>query len=310
MSESRRGLMPYAALVGLALIWGGSFLAIKIAVRDMSPEMVLLSRATFGCVGLGLIVRAMGRPLFGAGWRSRVFSFAFMAVTNAVIPWIFIAWGEERISSALASILNATTTLWTAALVYWIVPTERPSFINYIGVLLGFGGVVVLVYPDLSAHGITGNFLGAMAVVVAALSYAINAIYQRRKMRDVSVFEVSLGQLVATAIIAIPLAAPTLPQAHFHLASVAAVVALGVLATSVGYLLYYFVMNTLGAVRAAGVTLLVPVTAVFWGVVLLRESLSVPIIAGMVVILAGVVLSNLRRTPRREPAIARDSAAA
>ena len=303
-------MMPYAALIGLALIWGGSFLAIKVAVRDMSPEMVLLSRSTFGLLGLAVIVRAMGRPLFSAGWRRRVFSFGFMAVTNAVIPWIFIAWGEERISSGLASILNATTTLWTAALVYWVVPSERPSFVNYIGVLLGFAGVVVLVYPDLSAHGVTGNFFGAMAVVVASLSYAINAIYQRRKMREVSIFEVSLGQLVATVLIAIPLAAPTLPQAHFHLASVAAVIALGVLATSVGWVLYYFVMNTLGAVRAAGVTLLVPVTAVFWGVVLLRESLSVPVVAGMLVILAGIVLSNLRRSPRLEPATEHDTAAA
>jgi len=297
VSESRSG-SPYFALIGLALIWGGSFLAIKLAVQDMSPEVLLLFRSASGFLALAIILLIIGRPLFSEGWRTRLGSFAIMAVTNAVIPWIAIAWGEERISSGLASILNATTTLWTAVLIYWVVPAERPTLLNYLGVALGFTGVVVLVYPDLSAHGVTGNVLGALAVVVAALSYAVNALYQRRRMRHVSVFEVSLGQLAATVLIAIPIAAPTLPQLHVRPLSMAAVIALGVAATGVAYLLYYYVMNTLGAVRAAGVTLLVPVTAVFWGVVLLHETLSLPIVGGMAIILCGIVLTNLRRTPR------------
>jgi drug/metabolite transporter (DMT)-like permease len=115
-------------------------------------------------------------------------------------------------------------------------------------------------------------------------------------MRHVSVTEVSLGQLAATVVFAIPIAAPTLPQLHVRLESMVAVIALGAVATGVAYLLYYYVMNTLGAVRAAGVTLLVPVTAVFWGVVLLHETLTIPIVAGMAVILSGIVLTNLRRT--------------
>ena len=291
-------MLPYAALIGLALIWGSSFLFIKLAVRDMSPEVLLLLRSAGGLVTLAIIVRAMGRPLLSAGWRTRLVSFAIMACTNAVIPWILIAWGEEHITSGLASILNATTTLWTAVLIYWVMPSERPSALNYLGVVLGFAGVIILVSPDVSAHGISGNFFGAMAVVVAALSYAINALYQRRKMRDLSVFDVSLGQLAATVLFAIPLAAPTLPQVHLRFASLAAVLALGAAATGVAYLLYYFVMNTLGAVRAAGVTLLVPVTAVIYGVVLLHEALSVSTLAGMAVILAGIVLTNLRRSRR------------
>lgn len=310
MSTSRNPALPYAALISLALIWGASFLFIKLAVRDMSPEMMLLVRSASGFITLAVIVAAMGRPLFGAGWRTRLYSFAFMAITNAVIPWVAIGWGEERISSGLASILNATTTLWTAVLIYWVVPSERPSPLNYAGVLIGFVGVILLVYPDLAAHGVTGSFFGAMAVVLAAISYAVNALYQRRKMRDVSIFEVSLGQLAASVLFAIPLAAPTLPHMHLQPISLAAVLALGAGGTGIAYLLYYYVMNTLGAVRAAGVTLLVPITAVFWGVVLLGESLSVSIVAGMLVILAGVVLTNLRRVPRRAPAVEADSAAA
>ncbi|HSS92967.1 MAG TPA: DMT family transporter [Candidatus Dormibacteraeota bacterium] len=310
MSEARHPLLPYAALAGLALIWGASFLFIKVAVQDMSPTVLLLLRSASGALVLALVVRAMGRPLLGEGWRRRLGSFAIMALTNAVVPWILIAWGEERISSGLASILNSTTTLWTAVLIYWAIPTERPSMVNYVGVVVGFAGVVILVLPDISSHGVSGNFFGAMAVVLAALSYAVNAIYQRRKMRKVSVFEVSLGQLMATVLFAIPLAAPSLPHVHIALSSMAAVLALGAGGTGVAYLLYFYVINTLGAVRAAGVTLLVPVTAVFWGVVLLHETLSLPVLAGMVVILVGIVLTNLRRSVRSAPVAERESAVA
>jgi drug/metabolite transporter (DMT)-like permease len=308
--SDRRAVLPYAAFIGLALIWGVSFLLIKLAVHDMSPPVLLLFRSASGFLALAAILTAMRRSLLGPGWRGHLVSFAIMGVTNAVIPWISIAWGEERISSGLASILNSTTTLWTAVLVYWVMPSERPSLVNYIGVMIGFAGVIVLVYPDIAAHGISGNVLGALAVVLASLSYAVNALYQRRKMRNVSVFEVSLGQLAASTLFAVPLAAPSIGQLQIHFVSLAAVLALGAIGTGVAYLLYYFVMNSLGAVRAAGVTFLVPVTAVFWGVVLLHETLSLTILVGMVVILAGIVLTNLRRQPRREPATERDSAAA
>jgi drug/metabolite transporter (DMT)-like permease len=303
-------LKPYLALAGLALIWGASFLLIKVAVHDMSPTVLLLIRSTSGLVALAVIVKAMGRPFLGEGWRTRLGSFAIMAITNAIVPWVAIAWGEERITSGLASILNSTTTLWTAVLIFWAMPAERPTKVGYLGVVLGFAGVVILVLPDILAHGVSGNFLGAMAVLVAALSYAANAIYQRRKMRHVSVFDVSIGQLAATVIFAIPLAAPSLPHVHVALTSMAAVIALGAGATGIAYLLYYYVMNTLGAVRAAGVTLLVPITAVFWGVVLLHEGLSWAIVIGMAVILAGTVLTNLRRRVSREPLVTRDSAVA
>jgi len=297
-------------MAALALIWGVSFLLIKVAVQDMSPTVLLLLRSASGLLGLAVIVKAMGRPLIGPGWRTRLGSFAFMAVTNAIIPWIAIAWGEERISSGLASILNSTTTLWTAIIIYWAMPSERPSIVNYVGVVVGFAGVVILVLPDLRTHGVSANVLGTLAVLVASLSYALNAIYQRTRMRNVSVFDISIGQLAAATVFAIPLAIPSLPSVHVAWQSLAAVLALGAAGTGVAYLLYYFVMNSLGAVRAAGVTFLVPITAVFWGVVLLHETVNLPMVIGMAVILGGVLLANLRRGERRQPEVDRDTAAA
>ena len=307
---SRSSLLPYLAFVANALIWGVSFLLIKLGVEGMSPAALVLFRTTSGFLALAAILLIWRRRLFDADWRPLVFSFVFMAVTNAIIPWTAIAWGEERISSGLASILNSTTVLWTALLIYWVMPSERPTFVNYIGVVVGFAGVVILVLPDIVAHGITGDVLGAIAVVIASLSYAVNAMYQRRKMRNVSVFDISVGQLAAGALMSLPIAVTTLPSLHVEFVPIAAVIALGATGTGVAYLLYYYVMNTLGAVRAAGVTFLVPVTAVFWGVLLLHETISVTFVVGMVVILGGIVLTNLRRRPRRVAQAEGDAAAA
>ena len=309
MSDSNRRLLPYLALAALALIWGVSFLLIKIAVHDMGPTALVLIRSLSGCVALALVVRAMGRPLFGEGWRRRIIPFALLGITGGLLPWAAIAWGETRISSGLASILNSTTPLWAAVLVYWVIPSDRPSALNYAGVLIGLAGVVILVVPDLTSKGFGGNAVGALAVVLASLSYAVNALYIRRKLRGVSVYEVALGQLVATAILALPFAAPALPTVHFALLSMAAVVALGVGGSGIALLLYFYIMNTLGPVQATGVTLLVPVTAVIWGVLLLHEVVTMPIIIGMVVILTGIVLTNVRSSrPRqvseKEPAAA------
>ena len=309
MSERRGQLLPYVAFATLGLIWGASFLLIKVGVHDMSPTVLVLIRAGSGAIALAVIMRAMGRPLGGAGWKKRLPSFMFMAFANALLPWVAIAWGEQHISSGLASILNSTTTLWAAIFIYWVIPAERPSIVNYTGVLLGILGVVILVFPDISTHGLTGNVLGVLAVLLASMSYAVSALYQRTKMRGMSVYEQSLGQLALTALIAIPFAAPSVPGVHLAFISMAAVIALGVFGSGVAYLLYYYTMNTLGPVRATGVTFVVPITAVFWGIVLLHESLSLPIVTGMVVILGGVVLTNLRRR-RPRPAIERESAVA
>jgi drug/metabolite transporter (DMT)-like permease len=307
---SDRRVTAYLAFVALALIWGVSFLFIKVGVVDMGPTALVLVRAASGAVALAVLMTLMRRPLFGPDWRSRLLPFAIMAVINALLPWAAIAWGEEHITSGLASILNSTATLWTAILIFWVVPAERPTALNYVGVVIGIAGVVILVLPDITAHGLSGSVLGVLAVLLAAFSYALAALFQRTRLRGMGVYEQSFGQTLVTTALAVPIAATSLPRFHFHWLSFAAVVALGVFGTGVAYLLYYYVMNALGAVRATAVTLVVPITAVFWGVVLLRETLTLSTVIGMVVILAGIVLTNMRRRPRAEAELQRDSAVA
>jgi drug/metabolite transporter (DMT)-like permease len=303
-------VLPYLAFAALSLIWGASFLFIKLGVHDMSPTVLVLVRSAAGAIALGAIMAVMRRPLVGDNWRRRLIPFLVMAVLNALLPWAAIAWGEQHITSGLASILNATTTLWAAILIFWIIPTERPSPLNYVGVLIGIAGVVILVLPDIAAHGLSGSVLGVLAVLIASFSYALAALYQRMKLRGMSVYQQSFGQLAVTTLLAIPIAAPAVPSVHLAWLSMGAVIALGVGGSGVAYLLYYYTMNTLGAVRATGVTLVVPITAVFWGVLLLGERFTFTTVAGMAVILAGIVLTNIRRARRSAAVAERGSAAA
>jgi len=250
-----------------------------------------------------------GRELF-RDLRGRLGLFVFVAVFNALLPWVLIAWGEEHISSGLASILNSTTTLWVALFIFWVIPAERPTALNYAGVVIGIAGVVILVAPDLVQQGISGDLVGALAVVGASMSYAVAALFVRVRMRGMNVYEQSLGQLAATALLALPIAAPALPQVHLHALSIAAVLALGVGGSGIAYLLYYYTMHTLGAVRATGVTFIVPITAVFWGALLLRESVTVATVIGGLVILVGIVLTNRRPRALVAPEPAREKEAA
>jgi drug/metabolite transporter (DMT)-like permease len=306
-------VLPYVALAVLGLIWGASFLFIKVAIQDnaMSPAMVVFVRSATGSVALVVILAAMRRPLLGPTWRRRLIPFAILAVTNALLPWAAIAWGEERITSGFTSILNATTPLFVAVLAYWVTPTERPSGVNYAGVLIGLIGVVVLVYPKIAATGLGGDLLAAGAVLFASLSYAVAVLYQRRKLRGVDHYQQAVGMLALAALFALPFAAPSLPSVHLDPLPIAAAVALGVAGSGIATLLYFYALNMLGPVRASGVTFMVPITAVFWGAVLLHETLTLTIVAGMLVILVGIVLTNLRsRAPSRQPTAKSDSAAA
>src|SRR5438309_8567238 len=258
----RRG---YAALGLLALIWGASFLFIKLAVRDMSPATLVLSRAVFGAVTLGVIFAARRQSPFPVGTRTRLLPFVLLAIFGSFLPWFAFGFGELSISSALASILNATTPLWTAVFAYWVTPTERPSRLNYLGVAIGFLGTGILIAPDLIGQPLRATTIGTLAVALAACSYAVAALVQRRRLRGVSPLQVGFWQLALTAPLAFAAALPTIGSTRLHVVSLVSIIALGAGGSGIAYLLYYYMMNTLGATRATTVMFLLPLTAVVWG---------------------------------------------
>jgi len=188
----RRG---YAALALLALIWGASFLFIKLAVRDMSPATLVLLRAATGLATLALILAVRRQTPFPAGTRKRLLPFVIMAIFGSALPWFGFGFGELSISSALASILNATTPLWTAVFAFWVTPAERPSGLNYAGVAVGFVGTGILIAPDLIGQPLRATTIGTLAVAGAAACYAVAAMVQRRRLRGVSPLQGAFWQL-------------------------------------------------------------------------------------------------------------------
>ena len=288
-------VLPYLALGLLALIWGASFLFIKVADEDMSAAMLVLIRSVSGAATLGLVFAARRQSPFPRGTGSRLPAYVVMGLFGSLLPWAGFAFGEIYISSALASIINATTPLWTAIFAYWVTPAERPSPLNYLGVGVGLAGTAVLLAPQLLGQPLRATTIGTLAVVAAAASYAVAALFQRRGLRGVSPVMAGFWQVATTSVMSLPFAVPAAGSTHLHLASLASVLALGIFGSGVAYLLYYYMLNTLGATRATTVTFLLPVTALFWGVTILHESVTLPMLAGMLIILSGVFLTIRRR---------------
>ena len=287
-------LREYTVLFALALIWGASFLFIKVAVREVSPAALAVGRLLCSVLTLGAV--AAVRPALFAGWRRFWRLSLLVAAINYVIPYLLIAWGETRIASGLTSILNATTPLFTVLLASWWVGSgyEPLSAQRVVGVALGFLGVGVLVGPDtLRATG--GGLAGALgegAVLVAAAAYGVGALLSRRYSGSATLVAPLSSQIAALAL-ALPVAAVWDPPTHVPSpVAIAAIATLGVLGTAVAYLLYFWLIRHVGATRTTLVTYLLPCTALIWGVLLLHETVAWYALAGLALVLLGTMVTN------------------
>lgn len=310
MSNSPQGsnyAFAYAAFALLALIWGFSYLLIKVGDRDMNSNTVVIIRTATGMLFLFALFAVRRRKVTSEGFRERLPAYLLMAVFSSVVPFVLISWGQAYITTGLASILNATTPLFTAIFAYWVTPLERPSRVNYAGVVLGFMGTAILLAPEIIGKPLRVSVLAAIAILLAAAAYAGAALGQRRLLAGSDVQEASLWQLILATVIMIPIALPTVGQYHFNWVSTGAVILLGTLGSGLAYIIYYYLLNTLGGTRAATVTLVVPLTAVLWGALLLAEPVTVPVIAGMAVILSGIVLTSRRRARPAATELARSA---
>jgi drug/metabolite transporter (DMT)-like permease len=294
----------------LALIWGASFLFIALAVREVSPATLAAVRVGSSVVTLGLLA-AVRPKLFAGGWRFWRLSLA-VGFINYVIPYIFIAWGETRISSGMASILNATTPLFTVLLAnWWAKPGyEALTLRRGLGVAVGFVGVAVLVGPqlwgDVSAN--RTDLLGLAAVLIAAAAYAVGALLARGYAGSAQLVG-PLGSQIGALVVLVPIAlfanawvivrwSPTfaiLWNPPTHLPSplaLGSMLELGILGTAVAYLLYFWLIHQVGATRTTIVTYLLPCTALVWGALLLHETVTWYALAGLALVLLGTMVTN------------------
>ena len=282
------GPVEWALLIVLSLLWGGSFFFAKVAVAEIRPLSLVFCRVGLAALVLLLLVRLSGRrmPSDWKTWRT----FFIMGFLNNLLPFSLIFWGQIRIASGLASILNATTPLFAVILAHLLTDDEKLSGNRLSGVLLGIAGVAVMIGPAAFA-GFQLQFISQLAVLAAACSYACAGIYGRR-FKGLHPLVTAAGQVSATSVM-ILLPALIIDQPWLRpqpsLIALGAAVGLALICTALAYLIYFRLLAAAGATNLLLVTLLIPVSAILLGAVILGERLEIRQFGGMLLIGLGLL---------------------
>ena len=303
--------MELAGILVLALIWGSSFLFIKIGLNGgMSPFLVAGMRLAVGSSLLWLVILARkwmapasfkkpipnGRALWGR--------IAIIGLLNNAIPFVLIAWGEQRISSGLASVLNSSMPLFTVLFAHFLTKDDRITPAKALGVLVGFAGVATVIAP--AAGDLSGELLGSLAIVVASASYAIATVHVKKTLTGATdPIATGAAQLVTALAWLVPvvlLSGATANLAALPLDAILAVTALGLLGTGLAYLIYYLLIQRAKASQMSLVTYLLPITALVYGAIFLHEQVSPYALIGFGLIVSGILLVN--RANRATPTLA------
>jgi len=286
----------WSLLILLSTLWGGSFFFAKVALAELGPFTVVFFRVGLAALALNVVASAVGQSLWRAGtpWRQ----LAVMGALNNALPFSLIFWGQTTITSGLASILNATTPLFTVLVAHALTRDERMTVRKLFGVLAGLAGVAILIGPDLG-----GSMWGQIACLAAALSYAFAGVYGRRfQTMGVAPMQAAAGQVTASAMLILPIM--LFVDQPWELASPpsgivwAALAGLALLSTALAYVLYFRILAAAGATNLLLVTFLIPVTAILLGAAFLGEHLELRQLAGMALIGLGLAAIDGRITAR------------
>jgi drug/metabolite transporter (DMT)-like permease len=279
-------------LVLLSIMWGATFFFTAVAVPEIPPLTLVLARVSLAALVLLPLVRMLGLalPASLAAWRS----YAVLAVLNNLIPFCLIVYGQTHIASALASVLNATTPLFTLILAH-LFADERLTSAKVGGVLLGIAGVAVLMGPDTLRQD-SASTLGMLCVLGAAFSYGLSALWMRR-LKGTPPLVSATAQLLCSSMLLLPIAG--LVDRFWELpapsgTALAAVLGLAVVSTALAYIVFFRISATAGPTNVMLVTLLIPVTATVLGALVLGERLAPNQIAGGLVIASGLVVIDGR----------------
>ena len=290
--DDTMSLRNFVILILLSLIWGASFLFIKVAVATIPPFSVAFGRTALAAMLLYLVLRSRGLRM--PGWGPVWGTFLLMGLFNGAVPYTLITWAEIHIDSGLAAIVNALMPLFTVLLAHLFTGDERLNWMKVVGIFLGFLGVVALIGPA-ALKGLGKHVLAQLAVMAAALCYAVAIIYGRR-LREITPLVSATGQLFCAAFLTLPMIlifdAPWALSPSFI--SVAALTCLSLLGTALAYLLYYYLLQRIGSTNLSLVTYLLPITGVFWGALLLGERLHWSAFLALGLILAGIAGVNNR----------------
>lgn len=282
-------------LVGL--IWGTSFLWIKIAVDDVSPIMLVAFRTLFGTLGLGIIV-ALNKGAH-VSWniiKKRLFDFFIMGLFNIALPWILISWAEQFTDSGKAAVLNGTMPLFTILLSPIFNKDDRITLPKLGGLVISFIGVVILIVPSIQGKW-SNDLLGQAAILLATISYASATVFARKKSQGLpaqmqAFLQLSAGTIIiwVTALFTEkPIIFPQLPITWL------ALIWLGLLGSCVAYIIYFSLLHKIGPTRMSMVTYIPPLIGMILGVVFLKEQFYWQALLGALLILSGITIVNLRQ---------------
>ena len=282
-------------LVLLSVVWGGSFFFNGIALREFPTLSIVTARVGLAALALLLLMRMLGQGIQLN--RQILKAFFGMSFLNNVVPFSLIVWGQQHIASGVASILNATTPLFTMLVAHWFTTDEKINPRRLLGVLTGMGGVGLMMGLD-SMESSGFHLLGQSAILLAAFSYGLAGVYGKRFAQlGISPLATATGQLCASSMILIPLTLwidQPWTIAMPSIEGMGSLLGIALLSTALAYVIYFRLLKTAGATNLLLVTLLIPVSAIILGVFLLDESLEPQHLSGMAVISLGLLIMDGR----------------
>jgi drug/metabolite transporter (DMT)-like permease len=280
-------------LLLLGVIWGGSFFFARVAVQVVPPLTLVLFRVVIAALALHLYLLSRGIRFWD--YPQHALGFTSLGLLNNVIPFSLLFIGQTALGAGLASILNATTPIWTVIIATLLTTDEKITTNKLGGILLGVAGTVVMIGPGVLT-GLGGPLWAELAVIGATLSYAFAGILAKR-FKGVPPTVTATGQMTASTLIMIPVV--LLYDGFPDLANIdggiwTAIVSLGLLSTAFAYILYFSIVRTAGATNASLVTLIVPVSAILLGTIFLGERLAAYDFLGMALIALGLLIIDGR----------------
>jgi len=292
-----------AMLAAVALLWGASFMFIKIAVRELAPATLVAGRIGIGALTLALVVPflAGGRATVTA-IRANLGWLVVVGLVNMALPFWLLSWGETRIDSGLASIIQGSVPIFNAVIAFGFFRDVRVTGLRLLGVGIGFVGVALLVGAQPQ-----GKVVGALAVVGMALCYAVGQLVAARHLGSVQPPVVALATTAVAALAVLPFGIAQAPDHLPHWKTIGSVLALGIPLTALAFLLFYAIIAGAGAAYASLVTYLVPPIALLYGAIFLGERFGVAAIGGLALILGGVAFGTGRLRFRRRPPLASEA---
>lgn len=299
-TNKQMSALEWGLLVTLSMLWGGSFFFVAVAVEELPPLTIVLLRVALAALALLALTRVMGiaMPAERTVWAA----FVAMGFLNNAVPFTLIVWSQTHIASGVASILNATTPLFTVVVAHVLTRDEKMTGGRLAGVLIAFAGAAVMI-GGTALQSLGVNVVAQLACLAAAMSYAVAGVLGRHFVAlGIAPMVTATGQVTASSLVLLPvmlivdrpwrLPAPSLD-------TVAALLGLALLSTAVAYILYFRILATAGATNLLLVTFLVPVSAILLGLLVLGETLEPRHFVGMALIGLGLAAIDGRLWPKR-----------